>query len=302
MDISIVIVNYNVKHYVLKCLQSIYLQPCGLEIETIVVDNNSSDGSNEAIQEFYPNVHLIQNKNNAGFPAANNQAFKIAKGKYIFMLNPDAELFENTLLGLFKKMENDLSIGLIAPKLLHTDGSWQQSVWHYPTLWTIFCETFYLKSFLKHKNYNKQNKNEEFEADSFSGAAIFFRKSIIESIGMLDETLFWIEDVDFCYRAKKAGMKLLYYPKVQATHHISVSAKLNYNVSISNQIFNKIKYFRKYKNLVSSSIVLIISLIHVLYKLIAFTVLSPFSVVYSRKAKAYWYTLPKIFNPPKGMK
>ncbi|HPF01014.1 MAG TPA: glycosyltransferase family 2 protein [Bacteroidales bacterium] len=302
MDISIVIVNYNVRDYILKCLDTIFASPLQMSTEVIVVDNNSHDGSVEAIAAAYPQVKLIINKYNDGFSAANNQAFQVAEGRYILMLNPDTELTEDSLHKLFSFLENNAEFSIVAPKLTNTDGSLQQSVWRFPSVCTLFFDMFYLTMFLKKKNYADKDMHLAFEVDSISGAALLFRREVIEKIGMLDETLFWIEDIDFCYRAHKAGLRTLYYPDSQVIHHVSKSAKLNYNISISNQIFSKIKYFRKHKNFVSTFLLTIISLINVLLRFIVFGLLSPFSKIYWRKAKAYLYTLPKVIVPPKGIK
>ncbi|MFZ4399440.1 MAG: glycosyltransferase family 2 protein [Bacteroidales bacterium] len=297
MDISIIIVNYNVKQFVLDCLASIYKNNDSFEIEIIIIDNNSTDGSIMAIKENYPNVTLIENDFNAGFPAANNQGFKIAKGKYIFMLNPDTEITDFALSKLYNYMEANPVIDLIAPMLLNSDMSLQLSVWRYPSLWNIFCEMHYLKFFLGNKNYIDKDFSLVFEAESFSGAAIFFKKVVFDKIGMLDETMFWIEDVDFCYRAKQAGLKLIYYPNAKVLHHIGQSAKKNYKVSLSNQVFNKIKFYKKYKSKIKYLSVLVLSIYHVFVKLIIFSILSPTNKIYWRKAKAYFYIMTKILNP-----
>lgn len=302
VKISVVIVNYKVKDLLLKCLYSIVAYtPKDFEYEIIVVDNNSCDGSVEAIKEKFKQVILIENDFNAGFPKANNQGFEIAKGKYIFMLNPDTEFIDNALGTIFSFLEGHLEIDVIAPALLNTNLSHQQSVWRYPTVQNIFCEMHYLTYFLKFKNYSDKNLNQPFEAESFSGAAIVFKKEIISKIGMLDESMFWIEDVEFCYRAKQNGFKLLYYPEVKIIHHIGQSAKKNYNISLSNQIFNKIKFFKKHHSYAGFLIVVLLSFYHVLLKLIVFSILSPFKPMYRRKAVAYAYTLPKVFNPPSGI-
>lgn len=302
MDISIVIVNYNVRDYILKCLDTIFAGQLQMSVEVIVVDNNSHDGSVQAITAAFPQVKMIVNKHNAGFPAANNQGFEVAKGRYIFMLNPDAELPENSLNKLFSFMESNEEFSIIAPKLLNTDGSLQQSVWRFPSVCTLFFEMAYLTRFLKKKNYADKDMLLAFEADSVSGAAILFRRGAIEKIGTLDETLFWIEDVDFCYRARKAGLRILYYPDAQVIHHVSKSAKLNYNISISNQIFSKIKYFRKHKSILLVVLLTFISWINVLLRFFMFGLLSPFSKTNWRKAKAYCYTSWRVFNPPTGIK
>lgn len=302
VNISVVIVSYNVRELVLTCLRTLYqFLPSDLLIETILVDNDSKDGTVAAVKEQFPAVQIIANNFNAGFPHANNQAFKEAKGEYIFMLNPDTEFLDDSLNKLYQKLRSDDSVSLIAPKLLNTDRSRQLSVWRFPSIWYIFCETHYLHFLLGGKNYADKDLNTEFEAECFSGAAILFKRSVFDKIGMLDETMFWIEDTEFCYRAHHAGFKLLYYPQAQLVHHVGQSAKTNYNISISNQIFNKIKFFKKHHSTLAWLAVIDLSLYHVLLKLLVFGLLSPFNVTYFRKAKAYWYTLPKVFNPPKGM-
>lgn len=302
VEVSIVIVNYNVKDLLLTCITSFGKFHKGkLEYEIIVVDNASTDGSKEALKSTFPEILIIANANNRGFPSANNQGFAIARGKYIFMLNPDTEFMDDSVFKLYSYCEAQVEAMIVAPKLLNTDKTFQQSVWRYPNLRTIFCETHYLNFLLNHKNYKDKSFDVPFEAESFSGAAIFFRKDILEMIGDLDETMFWIEDVEFCYRAHKAGLKLMYYPQAQIIHHIGQSAKKNYTVSLSNQVFNKIKFFRKHYNKIRWFLVICLSFYHCLFKLIVFSILSPFSPVFFKKAKAYLYTIPRVFNPPVGI-
>lgn len=302
VKVSIVIVNYNVKDLILTCIRSLY-QFCGNagDLEIIVIDNQSIDGSCQAIRTEFPGVILIENSENEGFPKANNQGFSIAKGDYIFMLNPDTEFQENSIEKLRQFLEDNKTVGIVAPGLLNTDGTHQSSVWRYPSLFSIFCEFHYLTSLLKRKNYLDKDFTKQFEAESFSGAAIFFRKSVLDKIGNLDETMFWIEDVEFCYRAVQNGIKCVYFPETKIIHHIGQSAKKNYTISISNQVFNKIKFFNKHHSNFSAKLVILLSFLHVVQKSIVFGVLSPFNVVYKRKAAAYRYTLFKVFNPPKGI-
>lgn len=302
VKVSIVIVNYNVKDLILTCIRSLY-QFCGNagDLEIIVIDNQSIDGSCQAIRTAFPDVILVENSENEGFPKANNQGFFIAKGDFIFMLNPDTEFQENSIEKLQRFLEDNKSAGIVAPGLLNTDGSHQSSVWRYPSLFSIFCEFHYLTSLLKRKNYLDKDFTKQFEAESFSGAAIFFRKSVLDEIGNLDETMFWIEDVEFCFRAVQNGIKCVYFPETKIIHHIGQSAKKNYTISISNQVFNKIKFFNKHHSNFLAKLVILLSFLHVVQKSIVFGILSPFNVVYKRKASAYRYTLFKVFNPPKGI-
>lgn len=302
IDISVVIVNYNVKDLLLTCLETLYkFVPAQISIETIVVDNNSSDDSCTAIKNHYPEVILIENKENVGFPKANNQGFDIAKGEYIFMLNPDTEFIEDSVSKLVDYLRANKDVDVIAPMLLNTDRSRQLSVWKYPNLWSIFCETHYLHFLLKKKNYLDKEIDKPFIAESFSGAAILFRRSVFDEIGQLDESMFWIEDVDFCYRATEKKLKCIYFPGTKIIHHIGQSAKKNYNISICNQVVNKIKFFKKHYSKFSWMIVVLLSFYHVLLKFVIFGLLSPLNKIYYRKSKAYVYTLKRVFNPPMGM-
>ena len=299
--VSVVIVNYNVKELILTCLRTLYQFHSELSLEVIVVDNQSKDGSCEAMKSEFPEVILIENQENAGFPKGNNQGFAIAKGDFIFMLNPDTEFKDNAIEKIVQYKECHPEIDLIGPRLLNSDGSIQYSAWRYPSIASVFCESFYLNRFLSHKNYRDKNWEEPFQAETFSGAAIFFKKSVLEQIGNLDETMFWIEDVEFCYRANRAGLMCHYLPSAQVIHHVGQSAKKNYNISISNQVFNKIKFFKKHHSFIAWLTIVVISFFHVLFKIFLFGLLSPVNVVYWRKFKAYLYTFPRIFNPPKGI-
>lgn len=299
--VSVVIVNYNVKELVLVCLRTLFKYHPETNLEVIVVDNDSKDQSCEAIKAEFPSVILIENKFNAGFPKGNNQGFEIATGDYIFMLNPDTEFLENSIDLMINYLEEHSHPWLLAPKLVNSDGSQQQSFWRYPTLASVFCESFYLKGLLKRKNYQDKNPNEIFEGETFSGAALFFRKELLANIGMLDETMFWIEDVEFCWRANHSNYPCYFFPKTKIFHHIGQSAKKNYNISLSNQNYNKIKFFRKHHSKFATFLVLCISLIHVILKIIVFGLLSPFKEVYYLKFKAYLYTFPRLFNPPNGI-
>ena len=301
-DVSVVIVSYNVRELLEKCLRSLFLFHHNINLEVIIVDNASVDDTIHMIQENFPDVNLIANTVNAGFPKANNQAFEIAQGEYVFMLNPDTEFFDNAIEPLKSYLDDHSEIALIAPKLLNTDGSLQNSVWRFPTVRYIFFNYFFMDLLIPDKYYGDKNWNEPFLAESFSGAAIFFRKEILKKLKGLDESLFWIEDIDFCYRAYQEGYKLLYFPSVEIIHHIGGSGKKNYRISISNQIFNKIKYYRKHNSFSKYTAVVLISFFHVLIKTIVLSILAPFRSIFRKKASAYWYTLPKVFNPPKGIR
>ena len=283
------------------CLSSIYFFEKKEQFEIIVVDNNSTDGSSASIASLFPNVILIKNLENAGFPAANNQGFRVAKGKYIFMLNPDTELVMPVLDALMNYLDAHPEEAILAPALLNSDGSHQRSVMRYPKISHIFTEMFYADNLLTDKYYKSIDVKKCQPVDAAIGAALFFRKSLIEKIGMLDERLFWIEDIDFCYRANQLAGKTIYYPSVSIKHHSGKSISKNYKIALSNQVFNKIKFYHKHFPGLPTFIVKFISFFNVFFRLIASSIFAPFSDTASKKMNAYAYTLTRINNPPESI-
>ncbi len=300
-EVSIIIVNYNVEELLLKCLFSIYNTKGNLDIEVFVVDNASDDNSVDSIEKKFPQVIILDNKFNVGFPAANNQALQLAKGEFIFLLNPDTELIEDSISILKTFLESSKEMNIATPQLLNTDGSIQRSVFRFPRLRYIIAEMLYLEPFSKSKYYLEKNFNSIFEVDSASGAALFFRKKLIDKIGLLNEKLFWIEDIDFCFRTIKSGGNVFYVPLTRIIHHSGQSAMKNYNISISNQVINKIKFYKVHGNSFELFFVHFISISNVLIRFFIFFILSPFNRIYSLKMRAYMYTFPRIFTATKGL-
>ncbi len=300
-EVSIIIVNYNVEAFLLKCLFSIFNTKGKLDVEVIVVDNASDDNSVDLIRNKFPQVIILENKINIGFPAANNQALQIAKGEFIFLLNPDTELIEDSISVLKVFLESSDEVDIAAPQLLNSDGSVQDSIFRFPRLRYIVAEMLYMESLTKSKYYPDKNFKKCFEVNSASGAALFFRKKLIDKIGQLNEKLFWIEDIDFCFRTVKSGGKVYYVPLTRIIHYSGQSAKKNYNISISSQVINKIKFYKVHGNTLELFLVYFISLINVLVRFIFFSILSPFKRIYSLKMSAYMYTLPRIFTATKGL-
>ena len=294
-DISIIIVSYNVKDLLCKCISSIITSACNLNYEIIVIDNDSKDGSATAIRSQFPQATIIENKFNAGFSAANNQGMSIAKGQYIFLLNPDTEITGDALQQLKKYLEEHNDCAIVAPQLINPDKSIQLSVWKNHRVIDLVIETFYLHKFFSTINYPIQKLHTTFEGKTLSGAALFFRRSLMDKIGMLDENLFWMEDIDFCYRAQKQGA-IMYLHSAQIIHHSGQSQKKNYGMSISNQLISKLKYFKKHSNTISVLTATISCFIFIITRIAAFGVLTPLNPIYKLKAQAYIYTFRRYLK------
>lgn len=290
-DISVVIVNYNVKDLLLTCLETLYKYlPQSVSIETIVVDNNSSDNSCELIKTKFPQVILIENKFNAGFSGANNQGMEIAKGEYIFLLNPDTELEKDVTIPLLNFMKDHSDCSILGPQLLNSDRSVQISTWKNHHFIDLIVETFYLHKIYNRLNYPIEQLETTFETKTLSGAALFFRKSLIDTMGMLDPDLFWMEDIDICYRAQRQG-KIMYLNTAKIVHHSGQSQKKNYNVAISNQLLSKLKYYKKHFSFLAVFFANLSCFIFIISRMIMFTIFSPMKEVYRLKLKAYLYSL-----------
>jgi len=233
LDLSIIIVNYNVKEFLLNLLHSIKKASSNITSEIIVVDNASDDGSVDSIKEKFPKVKLIENKSNAGFGAANNQGLKLAEGNYILFLNPDCIVSEDTFDKMLSFFESHKDCGLAGCKILNSDGTLQLACRRsFPGPWTSFTKVTGLSNlFPKSRifaryNLTYLNENQTYEVDAVSGSFMMIRKELYSKVGGFDEQFFMYgEDLDICYRVQKAGYKVYYVHDTQIIHYKGESTK-----------------------------------------------------------------------------
>lgn len=232
-DISIVIVNYNVKDHLDACLASIYKSNNKYDIEIFIVDNNSIDGSTAFLKEKYPDAIYIENEKNLGFSKANNIALQQVSGKYILILNPDTILEEGTFEKLISFCEKNKDVGAISSKLIMANGKLDLACKRsFPSLGVALPRIIGLsKLFPKSKLLGKYNltyldENETHEVDAVCGAFMFIPKYVLDKTGFFDEEYFMYgEDLDLCFRIKKNGYKIFYYPEVKTVHLKGESTK-----------------------------------------------------------------------------
>lgn len=233
MDLSIVIVNYNVKHFIEQCLHSVYNSTGNLKTEIFVVDNNSVDGSCQVIKQKFPDVILIENKENLGFAKANNQAINQAIGRYVLVLNPDTFLQEDTLWKCVTFMDEHPQAGSLGVKMIDGKGNYlPESKRALPTPTVAFYKIFGLSSlFPKSKVFAKYhlgylNKDKIHKVEILAGAFMFLRKTVLDKVGLLDETFFMYgEDIDLSYRILKGGYENYYFPETTIIHYKGESTK-----------------------------------------------------------------------------
>lgn len=234
MKLSVIIVNYNVKAFLQQALDSIIRATRNLETEVFVVDNHSVDGSAELVRTQYPQVKLIVNEENLGFSRANNQALEHATGEYIWLLNPDTLVQEDTPEKLIQQMEADPQIGMLGCKILNDDGSLQLACRRsFPTPWIAFSKLLGLSTlFPKSKIFGKYNlthldENGSYEVEAISGSCMFIRREVLKVVGRLDENFFMYgEDLDWCYRFREAGWKVFYTAATSIVHYKGESSKV----------------------------------------------------------------------------
>lgn len=232
MKLSIIIINYNTKKYLKRCLSSIYENYFGRKkYEIIVVDNNSRDNLSE-LSKKYPHLKLERLRANVGFAKANNYALrKSGESDYIFFLNPDTIFEPKTFEKAILYMEENPEVGILTPYVKLPSGEIDDACHRgFPTPWNAFCYFSGLaKLFPNSLIFNGyhlgfRNLDEPHEIDACAGAAMLVRRECGEEIGWWDKDYFWYgEDIDFCFRAKKKGWKIIFYPHTKVTHYKGVS-------------------------------------------------------------------------------
>ena len=233
MQVSVIIVNYNVRAFLENALVSIQKALDGIDGEVIVVDNASDDGSVEMLRQKFPGVGLIVNDRNVGFAAANNIALKVSRGANILFINPDTVVQEDTLRVMMRFFKENPDVGLAGCKVLNPDGSLQLACRRsIPTPWIAFTKIVGLSALFPHSpifagyNLTYLDPDAPSEVDAVSGSFMFVRRKVVDEVGGLDEQFFMYgEDLDWCYRIKQAGWKICYTPATQIIHYKGQSAR-----------------------------------------------------------------------------
>ena len=220
LDLSIVIVSWNVKEELRNCLESIRKNISGIAYEIIVVDNNSGDGSVEMVKKEYPEAILITNKGNLGYGRANNQGIKVAKGKFILILNPDTIVLSGAVGEMCRFLEENHSVGACGPKILDSDFKPFHPVIYDPTIWELFGnDTFLRKLFPKLCSPLYRQPNRIKRVHRLSGCFFLARIKALKMVDLFDERIFlFYEDADLFSRLRRNGWCLYYLPEISVLH------------------------------------------------------------------------------------
>jgi GT2 family glycosyltransferase len=256
VDISVVILSWNDKEHLIGLLES--LQGASRRtMEVIVVDNASTDGSPELVESRFPEVKVIRNKENVGFPRGNNMGVRASSGKYVFVLNSDIKVLGKCVDILVDYMEEHPDIGMLGPRVLNADGTHQSSCRRNPTLWNNFCSAVGLARIFRnsrlfsgeHMFYFKGDKT--IDVDVLVGCFWLTRRTALDQFGLLDEGFFlYAEDVDWCKRCWKAGWRVVFLPTAEAIHYGGASTTKKDPVRFAvTQQRSILRYWRKHHGL-----------------------------------------------------
>ena len=251
IDLSIVILNWNVRELLDGCLASLRSDHYALEI--IVVDNASCDDSVAMVRAKYPQATVIANAENRGFTGGNNQGIAASHGRYVLVLNPDTLVLGDALDRMVAYLDDHPDVGALGPQLLNPDRSIQSSRRRFPTLTSAFFESTWLqglapKRILTHYYMDDITPDHAHEVDWLNGACTIFRREVFDRVGVYDAQNFFMysEELDLCRRVKEAGWKIVYLPEAQVIHYVGQSS--DQAVAPRHIYFqtSKVRYFRKW--------------------------------------------------------
>ncbi len=266
LDLSILIVSWNVRDLLAACLESIAASPLALvapdgavpgdggplRAEVIVVDSASTDGTPAMIAERFPWVHLLAQRENIGFTRGNNLALAGARGRHLLLLNPDTIVHGDALPALVAYLDAHPQVGIAGPRVLNADGTTQSTRRRFPTPLTAFFESTWLQGYaprrlLDHFYVTDLPDEGTFEVDWVQGCALIARRAVYEQIGGLDESyVMFSEELDWCRRAKEAGWRVAYVGTARITHYGGQStAQVETRKHVHFQQ-SKLRYFRTY--------------------------------------------------------
>ena len=264
--VSVVIVSYNTQEILRNCLEALFEHSKGVAMEVFVVDNDSHDGSAAMVKNDFPSVMLITNHENLGFAAANNQAFALARGRYIILLNPDAYIRPLSLEHSIAFMDRTPMCGLCGGKIISPEGRLEPSARRFPSALSKLLTMSGLRGTFAHSpivNYHEFGgfaHDKPMEVDWVPGTFTIVRKKMLDEIGYFDERFYiYYEETDLCMRAKKAGWTIYFIPDAEVMHIGGASSKTRKDKTFDNKaaqvlIFrmrSEWLYYRKNKGLVA---------------------------------------------------
>jgi GT2 family glycosyltransferase len=250
-DVSVIIVNFNTRELLESCLESLYRERASAAMEVFVVDNGSSDGSADMVRTRFPETRLLLNTTNEGFAHPNNAGIRLSTGRYLFLLNSDTVLLPGAIGALMAFLDGHPGAGACGPRLQYPDGRQQRSVRGFPNIFTHLCDMLFLdrlfpgsrvfgRGEMRYFNYDVTQ-----EVDHVTAAAFLVRREVLDSVGGLDEQFaIYYNDMDWCFRMKRAGWSIWYVSESAVVHHLgSTVARVNRDFAFFHVMYENVMMF-----------------------------------------------------------
>jgi GT2 family glycosyltransferase len=298
--LSVVVVSWNTQELLARCLQSVIEEVerfWPFDSETIVVDNCSTDGSLEMVRRQFPSVLIIENTENRGFAFANNQAIRRSSGRFILLLNSDAEIFPGALASMIEVLESDPQVAGCGPMLLNPDGSLQEACQPMLTPWREFWRLSFLDRFWPLATYRLTRWDHGLlhEVEVLKGACLMLRREALDQVGLLDTRYFmYSEEVDLCFRLRQAGWKIYWVPRASVLHFGGASTR-QVELDMYVQLYrSKMQFFRKTGGRRQTLLFKVLLVLGYLPRLLVVGSVTPFSTKLAQRAHTFGRLLAEL--------
>ncbi len=251
MELSIILINYNTSAFTIKCIRSIYKFTQKLRFEIILVDNASTEIEPTSFTDLFPDVKLIQNSTNEGFARGNNRGIQQATGDVILLLNNDTELRDDSIERAYQVLKEKSEISVVTGKLLYEDGRVQHQCGRFPSVTLQLIELFRIQKILPKRVRENLllggffDHNRPVFPDWIWGTFFMFNRNVLNVFpeGKLSETYFmYMEDMEWCYRIRKSGLKVFYDPSISIVHYSRASSSSFFGARLNPLIFENFKH------------------------------------------------------------
>lgn len=288
-QLSIVIVSWNARDYLAECLESLAHYCSHRSSEVIVVDNASTDGSGEMVARRFPEVNLIQNKSNLGFAKANNLGIGKSSGKYVCLINSDVKFVQDCFTPLTAYMQENPHVAMLGPQMLDSNLRVRRSTMRFPTVWNSMCRALGLDRIFKGSRFFGGQMVTDFDhthtadVEVLNGWFLMVRREALERVGLLDERFFMYgEDIDWCYRFHRAGLRTVFVAEARAVHYGGASSA-NAPVRFQIEMYRANgQYWRKHHGRIAAVIYFMIIWLHQAVRLVGYV---PVLIAGSRRAE-----------------
>ncbi len=259
-DLSVIVVNWNVRDLLRACLQSLERGRGDLDVEVVVVDSGSTDGSAAMLASEFPAVRLIACERNVGFSAGNNLGLAAAHAEYLLFLNPDTEIAGAALQTMLQFLRDHAGVGLVAPQLVFPDGRVQPTRYRFPTLASALCDGTILEQWFPRnpllRRYHCADVDEKVtqDVDWTMGACLMLRRAALPPGGFDEQFFMYSEETDLCKRIKDAGWRVVYLPAARVVHHQGRSSEQVVPLRHIRFQTSRVRYFRKHQGRLAASV------------------------------------------------